>query len=240
MLENHGVLTDADLIGMREPPGLGLSSQARSSEGVSTEVMSRGITSPMDIRGILNAIPDFTGVPNPVPQKLPDIHSLFDGIASGRARGERQRDELDGQRPDTRIETPTSRQRAQSEVRRSPETVGGTPNKRIRSSSAVSSVSPGMEAGLRQVSALLGSPEGGAEIQPRIRGAGMAVEDVQMVENSSGGRSPMDRDIPTFYPGASGSRPLHHGGRELIENDRATEGRSEWDNARNRRPQGAR
>ena len=165
---------------------------------MSAEVMSRGMTSPMDIRGVLNAIPDFTEVPNPVPQKLPDIHLLFDGIASGRARGER---ELDGQRPDTRIETPTSRQRAQSEVRRSPEAVGGTPSKRIRSSSVVSSISPGTDAGLRQVSALLGSPANAAEGHPRISGAGMAVEDVQMDENSSGGRSPMGRDIPTFEIG---------------------------------------
>ena len=123
------------------------------------------MTSPIDIRGILNAIPDFTGMHNPVPQKLPDIHSLFDGVTSGRARGERRRDDLEGQRPNTRTETPTSRQRAQSEVRRSPETVGGTPSKRIRSSSVVSSVSPGAEAGLRHVSALLGSPEGAAENQ---------------------------------------------------------------------------
>ena len=42
VLENHGVLTDADLIGMREPPGLGLGSQVRSSEGMSAEVMNRG------------------------------------------------------------------------------------------------------------------------------------------------------------------------------------------------------
>ena len=116
------------------------------------------MTSPIDIRGILNAIPDFTGVPNPVPQKLPDIHSLFDGVTSGRARGERQRDDQEGRGPNPRIETPT-------------------------------------------VSARLGSPKTGAENQPRIRGAGMAVEDVQMVENSSGGRSPMDRDIPTFEIG---------------------------------------
>ena len=163
VLENHGVLTDADLIGMREPPGLGLGSQVRSSEGMSTEVMSRGMISPMDIRGILNAIPDFTGMPNPVPQKLPDIHSLFDGIASGRERGERRREDREGHGTNPRTETPTSRQRAQSEVRRSPETIGGTPNKRIRSSSAVSSVSPGAEARLHQVSALLGSPEGGRE-----------------------------------------------------------------------------
>ena len=206
VLENHGVLTDADLIGMREPPGLGLGSQVRGSEGMSAEVMSRGMTFAMDIRGILNAIPDFTGMPNPVPQKLPDIHSLFDGIASGRARGERRREDREGHGPNPRTETPTSRQRAQSEVRRSPETVGGTPNKRIRSSSAVSSVSPGAEARLRQVSALLGSPEGGAENQSRIR-AGMAVEDVQMGENSSGGRSPMDRDIPTLEIGT----PAPHG-----------------------------
>ena len=187
VLENHGVLTDADFIGMREPPGLGLGGQVRSSEGMSAEVMSRSMTSPMDMRGVLNAIPDFTGVPNPVPQKLPDIHLLFDGIASGRARGER---ELDGQRPDTRIETPTSRQRAQSEVRRSPEAVGGTPSKRIRSCGVVSGLSSGADAGLRQVSALLGSPGGAAEGHPRISGAGMAVEDVQMDENSSGGGHP--------------------------------------------------
>ena len=82
-------------------------------------------------------------------------------------------------------------------MRRSPETTEGTPNKRIRSSSVVSSA----EAGLCQVSALLGSPEGLTQNQPRIRGAGMAVEDVQMGENSSAGRSPMDRDIPTFEIG---------------------------------------
>ena len=149
MLESHGVLTDADLIGMREPPGLGLGSQVRSSEGMSTEMVGRGMTSPIDIRGILNIIPDFTGVPNPVPQKLPDIHSLFDGVTSGRARDERRRDGLEGQGPNTTTEIPTSRQRVQSEVRRSPETVEGTPSKRI---SVVSSVSPGTEAGLRQVS----------------------------------------------------------------------------------------
>ena len=109
VLESHGVLTDADLIGMREPPGLGLSNQARSSEGMSTGMIDRGMTSPIDIRGILNAIPDFTGVPNPVPQKLPDIHSLFDGVTSGRARGERRRDDQEGQGPNPRTETPTSR-----------------------------------------------------------------------------------------------------------------------------------
>ena len=43
-----------------------------------------------------------------------------------------------------------------------------------------------LEARLRQVSALLGSPEGGVENHSRIRGAGMAVEDIQMGENSSG------------------------------------------------------
>ena len=128
-------------------------------------------------------------------------------------------------------------------MRRSPETVGGTPNKRIRSSSVVSSVSPGAEIGLRQVSALLGSPEGAAENQPRIRGAGMAVKDVQMGENSSGGRSPMDRDIPTFEigtPAPQGRDISTMENEELVENNRETARRRNWDLARNRRPQGAR
>ena len=176
-------------------------SQVRSSEGMSTELVGRGRTSPIDIRGVLNVIPDFTRVPNPVPQRLPDIHSLFDGVTSGRASSERRRDDLEGQGPNLRTETPNGRSRAQSEVRRSPETVEGTPSKRIRSSSVVSSVSPSAEAGLRQVSALLGSPESVTQNRPRVRGAGMAVGDVQMSENSSGGRSPMDRDIPTFEIG---------------------------------------
>ena len=79
---------------------------------MSTEMVGRGMTSPIDIRGILNVIPNFTGVPNPVPQRLPDIHSLLDGVTSGRARSERRRDDVEGQGPNPRTETPTSRPRA--------------------------------------------------------------------------------------------------------------------------------
>ena len=135
---------------------------------------------------------------NPVEQRLPDIHSLYDSVTSGRARTEGNRDGTDGRRPDARIETPSSKLRAQSEVRRSPENTEGTPNKRIRSSSVASSVSPDAGLGLRQVAALLGSPDGSTRTQPRSIGAGMAVEDVQMGENSPGGRSPASRGIPTF------------------------------------------
>ena len=96
----------------------------------------------MDIRGILNAIPDFTVVSNPIAQRLPDIHSLFDSITSGCTRSEEGRDGMDLRRPAARDETPSNRPRAQSEVRRSPEGIEGTPSKRIRSSSVASSLSP--------------------------------------------------------------------------------------------------
>ena len=51
-LENTGVLTDADLIGVREPPGLGQSSHVAPPEV------------------------------GPVEQSLPDIQSLYDGLTS--------------------------------------------------------------------------------------------------------------------------------------------------------------
>ena len=80
VLESHGVLTDADLLGVRQPPGLGLSNQVRTSDGAVAETSSRGLISPVDIRGVLNAIPKFTGMTNPVEQRLPDIHSLYKGV----------------------------------------------------------------------------------------------------------------------------------------------------------------
>ena len=91
--------------------------------------------SPIDMRGVLNAIPKFTGMTDSAGQRLPDIHSLYDSVTSGRARTEGNRDGTDGRGPDARIETPSSRLRAQSEVRRSPENTEGTPSKCIRSSS---------------------------------------------------------------------------------------------------------
>ena len=41
VLESHGVLTDADLLGVREPPQLGLSNQVRTSDGAVAETSSR-------------------------------------------------------------------------------------------------------------------------------------------------------------------------------------------------------
>ena len=152
----------------------------------------------------INAIPKFTGVVNPVAQNLPDIHSLFDSATSGRTRNEERRDGTDGRRPGMRDETPRSRPRAQSEVRRSLEGVEGTPSKRIRSASVASSLSPDTGYGLRQVAALLGSPEKVTRTQPRSIVAGMGVEDVQMDENSPGGRSPAGREVH------SRSVPPHH------------------------------
>ena len=93
---------------MREPPGLGLGSQVTASEGMNAESVSRGLTSPLDIRGILDAIPDITG---PAGQGYTINQSLYDDLTANLTRTGREGGPQGG-RETLRDETPRVRPRA--------------------------------------------------------------------------------------------------------------------------------